>query len=47
MAITGEHMDLMVSGHGPQNFIVIGLEKLNQNHISGMSDPDAHDGKIV
>lgn len=46
MAITGEYLNLLVSGHGEKNFIVIGLEQMNQNHISGINDPDAHDGKI-
>ena len=44
MAITGEKSNLLISAYGEEDFIVIGLEDLNQNHISF---PPAHDGKIV
>lgn len=34
MAITGENGKLLISGYGDMDFIVIGLDQLNQNHIS-------------
>jgi hypothetical protein len=44
MAITGESLDLLISGLGEMDFMVFGLKGMNQNHISS---PPAHDGKIV
>ena len=43
MAITGEKSEFLISGLGDQNFMVIGLDKMQQNHIFEA----AHDGKIV
>ena len=44
MAITGEKQNLLIAGYGEEDFIVIGIEQMNQFHIS---DPPAHEGKIV
>lgn len=44
MAITGESLNLLIAGYGGMDFIVFGLNQMNQNHIS---EPPAHDGQIV
>jgi len=44
MAITGEKQNLLISGLGEMDFMVLGTDQMNQNHIS---DPPAHDGKII
>jgi len=43
MSITGEKANLLISGLGETDFVVLGLEEMSQNHIF----PGAHDGKIV
>ena len=43
MTITGEKSNILISGLGETDFIVLGLEDMAQNHIF----PGAHDGKIV